>query len=252
MITVSTHVARRRAAFTLIELLVVIAIISILAGILFPVFASAREKARQTICESNLKQIGLAFSMFVADADGMYPCDKTDPYLWQGRHFRWLIMPYLGTGQQRGSTPGSFDATTSNAEILTCPSDPSTAFDNTSYAYAADFYLSPNQLSAVTSVLDLYGPPYGNLPIAPMAQSESEITNPTLKVLVGEWTDNHDRIVKPVVGWYPGPGVPDSYRNSLFADGHVGYWPLSRLSKGYTGVPDPNTTIGGIRGADAQ
>jgi len=59
----------KRQAFTLIELLVVIAIIAILAAILFPVFARAREKARQASCQSNLKQIGLAFLMYAQDYD---------------------------------------------------------------------------------------------------------------------------------------------------------------------------------------
>src|SRR5437763_1318002 len=63
------HSARRIAAsaFTLIELLVVIAIIAILAAILFPVFAQAREQARQTVCISNTRQIGMAVQMYLED-----------------------------------------------------------------------------------------------------------------------------------------------------------------------------------------
>ena len=68
-------VTRRHGfGFTLIELLVVIAIISILAAILFPVFATAREKARQTTCASNLKQLGLAFAQYSQDYDELLPC----------------------------------------------------------------------------------------------------------------------------------------------------------------------------------
>ena len=69
----------RRKAFTLIELLVVIAIISILAAILFPVFARARENARRASCTSNLKQIGLGVMMYVQDYDDTYP--SSDRYI---------------------------------------------------------------------------------------------------------------------------------------------------------------------------
>jgi prepilin-type N-terminal cleavage/methylation domain-containing protein/prepilin-type processing-associated H-X9-DG protein len=64
---------RRRTAFTLIELLVVIAIISILASILMPAFAQAREKARQTACMSNMKQLTTAFMMYAQDYDEGFP-----------------------------------------------------------------------------------------------------------------------------------------------------------------------------------
>jgi len=67
------HNKRLREGFTLIELLVVIAIIAILAAILFPVFAQAREKARQASCQSNLKQMATAFMMYKQDYDEHYP-----------------------------------------------------------------------------------------------------------------------------------------------------------------------------------
>jgi len=68
-----SFVKKTRSGFTLIELLVVIAIIAILAAILFPVFAQAREKARQTTCTSNMKQIGLAVLQYVQDYDETFP-----------------------------------------------------------------------------------------------------------------------------------------------------------------------------------
>lgn len=63
----------KQGGFTLIELLVVIAIIAILSAILFPVFAKVREKARQTSCLSNEKQLGLGFIQYVEDYDETYP-----------------------------------------------------------------------------------------------------------------------------------------------------------------------------------
>src|SRR5436190_23066579 len=67
---------RRNNGFTLIELLVVIAIIAILAAILFPVFAQAREKGRQTACLNNCKQLGVALMMYSADYDDTLPPAK--------------------------------------------------------------------------------------------------------------------------------------------------------------------------------
>ena len=75
----------RKKGFTLIELLVVIAIIAILAAILFPVFAKAREKARQSSCASNFKQVGIAMMQYVQDYEGTFPpfasYEQLDPYL---------------------------------------------------------------------------------------------------------------------------------------------------------------------------
>src|SRR5712692_8337078 len=77
---------RKWTAFTLIEVLVVIAIIAILAAILFPVFAQARDKARQTACLSNLKQIGSALAMYVQDYDEHLPscCNFGRDWSWLG------------------------------------------------------------------------------------------------------------------------------------------------------------------------
>ena len=81
-----------RRGFTLIELLVVIAIIAILAAILFPVFAKAREKARQASCSSNLKQIGLAMNMYTQDYDGVLPLYVAD---WS----TVIVQPYIKNQQ---------------------------------------------------------------------------------------------------------------------------------------------------------
>ena len=93
---------RRAKGFTLIELLVVIAIIAILAAILFPVFARAREKARQTSCLSNLKQLGTACNMYVQDYDETF-CPLVTAVAGDGRSDRttWfaLMMPYVKNTQ---------------------------------------------------------------------------------------------------------------------------------------------------------
>lgn len=96
----------RIAAFTLIELLVVIAIIAILAAILFPVFAQAREKARQTSCLSNVKQYALANLMYIQDNDESFPMSS---YLNQTcvETFYSVVMPYV-----------------KNDQITRCPSEP--------------------------------------------------------------------------------------------------------------------------------
>src|ERR1044072_9406710 len=88
----------KRRGFTLIELLVVIAIIAILAAILFPVFAQARDKARTTTCFSNSKQLGNAYSMYVQDWDeNLLPTYQYDGICCKVTQLRWwydMIMPY--------------------------------------------------------------------------------------------------------------------------------------------------------------
>ncbi len=106
------------SAFTLIELLVVIAIIAILAAILFPVFAQAREKARQTACLSNMRQIGTGLRMYTDDYDGIippqsifYPKPVADPNKDQSAYWPTLINTYV-----------------KNQDVFTCPSTTQTPF----------------------------------------------------------------------------------------------------------------------------
>lgn len=88
---------KRWGGFTLIELLVVIAIIAILAAILFPVFAQARERARQASCASNLRQIGSAFLQYRQEYDEVFPTynwGRTTDIPWW-----WAVQPFLKSGQ---------------------------------------------------------------------------------------------------------------------------------------------------------
>src|SRR5213079_3013788 len=89
---------RRKPAFTLIELLVVIAIIAILAAILFPVFAQAREKARSAVCMSNLKQILVAARMYSQDYDGnLMPAWMPNVKPDGDAHNYWMYLAYSYT-----------------------------------------------------------------------------------------------------------------------------------------------------------
>ena len=139
-----------RQAFTLIELLVVIAIIAILAAILFPVFAQAREKARQTSCLSNLKQIGTALLMYVQDYDETLPLGSymdptnTSPTPWMN-----IVDPYVKGGYPTKAA----DSGTKTYGIYACPSfDPSLIANRPSHSYTVNQLLMPSHINEAIPV----------------------------------------------------------------------------------------------------
>jgi len=128
---------RTRRGFTLIELLVVIAVITILAAILFPVFARARESGRRAACLSNLHQLDLAFLQYTQDYDEMLP-GATDGPSGVGRMGGWIFYSAFGANQ----TPRAYDAARGgvapyikNIQIFVCPSDEQGRESGDSYAY---------------------------------------------------------------------------------------------------------------------
>jgi prepilin-type N-terminal cleavage/methylation domain-containing protein len=117
-----------KKGFTLIELLVVIAIIAILAAILFPVFAKAREKARQTTCASNLKQLGLAFAQYSQDNDERFPDGGT--HLVAGGGDAWA---------------GELYTYTKATGVYYCPDDPD---ESAGTAFAVSYGYNSNLVQA--------------------------------------------------------------------------------------------------------
>jgi prepilin-type N-terminal cleavage/methylation domain-containing protein/prepilin-type processing-associated H-X9-DG protein len=214
--------------FTLIELLVVIAIIAILAAILFPVFAQAREKARQATCISNLKQAGLAMLAYSQDYDEMILPRRTDTRP-LSTNWRILVYPY-----------------TKSADIFTCPSNP----DKNSPAADPGNGPEPTQKTSYscngidwTPPMDWFG---GTPPMARAGRNKSmaavarpaecimiseqrgvpSTTSPTGKVgfsyLVMEYPNFGDYV-------WGHSGMP----NYLFADGHVKAMKPTRTARPY-------------------
>src|SRR5438132_6984611 len=118
---------RIRRGFTLIELLVVIAIIAILAAILFPVFAKAREKARQTTCLSNLKQLSLSTIMYVQDYDqqNFWFRGRPNTTVYADTAQTIPVPPaMLGVPNYNVYVKRVFQPYIKNEQIFYCPSDP--------------------------------------------------------------------------------------------------------------------------------
>ncbi|MCW3051300.1 MAG: hypothetical protein JWN14_470 [Chthonomonadales bacterium] len=144
----------RKRAFTLIELLVVIAVIAVLAAILFPVFAQAREKARQTTCLSNEKQLGIAILAYTQDYDETYPLANylAPPSVETGMdansrmHWYSMVEPYIKGGYTRTLAVETGTTAGKKLSIYVCPSydRPSRAFgQNPSWSYVINSNLAP-------------------------------------------------------------------------------------------------------------
>ena len=114
-----------KKGFTLIELLVVIAIIAILAAILFPVFAQAREKARQTSCLSNLKQLGPACQLYADDWDETYPKNIiVGTYAGENYYDLWTFDQHWNASDAGISWGGCIYPYVKNMKLYVCPSAP--------------------------------------------------------------------------------------------------------------------------------
>ena len=211
----------QRRAFTLIELLVVIAIIAILAAILFPVFAQAREKARQSACASNCKQIGLGVMMYAEDYDQSYPL-----YTHYPKHApMWyeMIQPYI-----------------KSENVFTCPSIRvrSTATPPPQLAgwvmYAFNGY-GANYLHVIQ-----YGPGYATgWTAGPKRLATLPRPAETIMISDGQgdrlWTAGMGWVaiyctIDPGPSWYSAEGLNKTWAladrhngggNYIFADGHV-------------------------------
>ncbi len=171
-------VTKNKRGFTLIELLVVIAIIAILAAILFPVFAQAREKARAITCLSNEKQIGLGIMQYVQDYDETYPLLQQDVGGMPLTAIPWQygVNPYINLGNKTddtaiGGNPTLFEM---NGGVWNCPDFPQPA---TPRQYCMNQEIGGDE--SIYATQNEWGSRYPSTTLA-------KINSPASKILIGE------------------------------------------------------------------
>lgn len=251
----------RRSGFTLIELLVVIAIIAILAAILFPVFAQAREQARKTSCLSNQKQLGLSLMMYSQDYDEVFPFGLDEAW-----HDSWAVttQPYI-----------------KNSGVLRCPDDVFTPAPGWGYewnwagipmSYGANGIIGWNSITSQWGMIGVITP-MAQTWLTPYNPGLAGITRPAETVLLAEkhnndmlkmvggtgnmtgfyggtftavnWWDSFapgeipDGTISPTIAWPKGPNGAVSVKhavksNFLLCDGHVKTFTPTATN------PDPN------------
>jgi prepilin-type N-terminal cleavage/methylation domain-containing protein/prepilin-type processing-associated H-X9-DG protein len=215
-------------AFTLIELLVVVAIIAILAGILFPVFAHAQAKARQTDCVSNLKQLGLAMRMYTQDHDEFLP--NRDQY--NGWWFQ-VIGPYVKNRQVFGCRAGCGAPLTLGCLHVAGPcSNPGI---NCYMSYASAYPAPVGGTLAYTYGTDggSGGLGYYDTTLDPSGKSLAAFQRPADTILLGDglcliWHPYSDGWES----WYRNPdGAPhNGGRNFVYVDMHAKWSPANRFN----------------------
>lgn len=174
------QINRQRSAFTLIELLVVIAIIAILAAILFPVFAQAREKARQTTCASNEKQLGLAFLQYCQDYDENLPFGQSGwgrCQGWAGDIYTYVKAPGVFGCPDDQTTPDPTPTVAGQNNVVA-----NVPFYKVSYAYNQAFsYGIPgnnNNLAGIFNRQSTWTAPASTVLLMEVSKCEAQVTNP--------------------------------------------------------------------------
>ena len=241
-------ISRKNMGFTLSELLTVISVIAVLAAILMPIFTSAKASAKRTSCQSNLTQIARGFEAYLSDYESCYP-NTNDPYLWQGRVWRWPVRKYIGfyAAYNPNDPSGAKQATGLRNNVLACPMDTSAQYDKTSYTYSASFYHTPEQINTIVNRNQLL-----DKSISPecAVMQTSNVKWPSKKIMVCEWACYHSSVPSATLWDWRGE------RNWLFADGHVVYLSTSKIhpanDKDASGnpYPDINVTKDGVAGKD--